>query len=181
MDNIIERLAALMALASKDETRHHLCGINITPNNEDKEWILRVTDGHMGAIEPVSGEGLPELPGSIFIPRESWPVLKAAAKEIILTFVVDESNKALLVNGSHWIKYNTEGDLGKFPNLDAVYPKKIGVHAISFNAQYLATIQKALSNKKHSPVHIYFKDCSTPMTVKCDEREAVLMPCRGLK
>jgi hypothetical protein len=162
MDNIIERLAALMALASKDETRHHLCGINITPNNEDKEWILRVTDGHMGAIEPVSGEGLPELPGSIFIPRESWPVLKAAAKEIIL-------------------KYTTEGGLGKFPNLDAVYPKKIGVHAISFNAQYLATIQKALSNKKHSPVHIYFKDCSTPMTVKCDEREAGLMPCRGLK
>jgi DNA polymerase III sliding clamp (beta) subunit (PCNA family) len=176
MDIILERLAALMPMSSKDETRHHLCGINIKPT--DTTWTLSVTDGFVGCIEEVPSLGLPTLKEEIMIFRDQLPALKKASKEVLLSIKIDHDLGVLVINKEHFISFKTSLSIGKYPNIKNLHPKTPGDKMISFNPELLMTIQKALKSTKVQPVKLYFKDCSTPITVKCGEREAILMPCR---
>jgi len=190
---LIERIIALMQLASDDVTRPHLCGVALSPG-EDNKVLLEATNGHYASREWVSCTPqfieLLKSERKILISLGELPILKIIAKRCqYVSFTIDKDRQILQVNDSHSFNY----DLVKFPDLESVYPTKNNYDAeITFNAEYLHDILKALKDKKSKTdaVTLQIKvskdadgnmtglESMTPIYVLVGDRQALLMPMR---
>jgi len=185
--NIIDRLIKLMPISSKDETRHHLCGVCIEQATDRRELILTVTDGHKAIRETVQHDYLPELIGDkkYLVTRDQLPILKAMLKANKIYMPEIKLNR---IDTSEDISFRCGGFtftaewLQNYPNVEQIIPDKNKLDKVlSFNAQYLIDLANALADgNKDTVIKLCFKDVTTPIIIKNTRtnREAVLMPCR---
>jgi len=178
---LLERVIALMPLASKDETRAHLDGVCLSKGKDVGSVLLEVCDGHRCVSETVTQVEL-EIDGRIQIKKTQIPVIKAALKESLGLMQV-ETNKEfsfISVNKRHCVNYET---LQTYPDLKSITPKQ-GKYKFALNAKYLYEIAKALktdNTSDHVEIVLDFNvegKGVNPMLVRKNGKEAVLMPVR---
>lgn len=180
---LIERITALMPLASKDETRYHLQGVYLKPAGDD--IILVVSNGHIGSRETLKVAGF-KVERDIMIHRDQLPFLKQAVK--MYRFMEPE----LLINidartlsikspvGPMLISIALDSNC---PKIDAIWPKSYGSHTVGLNAEYLLIIAKALRDDKNKDIKLtinFDKNNKTTeaIVVSACGNEALLMPVR---
>lgn len=173
---VLERIAALMPIASQDQTRHHINGVAIESIEPGRARLL-VTDGHRLIIEPISTSLFDALTSIVLINRSHAPLVKLAIKQPNDEINLSTAGESIFA-GNVAIPFDSSI---KYPSVDALVPKIDSTCAsIGFNAKYLLELQKALSGKlnRNNGIKIQFKDALSPIVVSCGERQAVLMPMR---
>lgn len=184
----LHRIIELMRISSKDETRYHLCGINIVKKS-DNNLELQVTDGHRMIIETVTDETLFQsmTTESIWIPRSDLPQLKAAKSlykgMAYVPMVVD----GLYLTVGNSIKIKIKECTGKYPNVNQLVPKLNNTYKVSFNAKYLYELMQSM-DKEDRKTDVVILEIATsndgkvlkPIIVSNSSKvsQAVLMPCR---
>lgn len=192
---LLERLVQLMNLASKDETRSHLCGVHLQSSKEKNNLVLQVTDGHRAIREEVEVEDLDlsAFPKGILIYRDALPVMKLAVKNRMVVLQLLKEARAFKTLCGTFIPFSPI-EQHNYPNLLNVMPRPKSVHKIGLNAQYILEIAKALGADKRAPnvcIEIDFSEGTDkdgnptlkqstikPVWVKAKGREACLMPVR---
>jgi hypothetical protein len=199
---LIDRIIALSKLASKDETRRHLCGVWLQAHTtKPNTYRLAVTDGHKASIEnlpynPFVDSEAPPAGSEWFFSRDDIAMLKVIAKAHIYPTVEYDVEANLLGIGSLIIK----PAVARVPPFDQIYTlnnpdndltdekgntlfnsksevvKECTV--IGLNAKYLLEIAEALKDGKLPVVKLIIKGKTSPITVVVGNRDAVLMPCR---
>jgi DNA polymerase III sliding clamp (beta) subunit (PCNA family) len=127
------------ACAAKDATRYAVNGVGVVKDRHGKSWLAS-TDGRALLLVAVDvGEGDTDNPDV------AWPVE-----------VFDRARKATARGSLAVLALNGKARLPdpeapefpplaqRFPSLDGVVPEGKPEHVMTFNAAYLATIQKAL-------------------------------------
>lgn len=180
---LLQRILALMPLASKDETRWHLNGVVLSEGVKAGEILIEVCDGHrmvserVWDVDLILGEG-----NKVIIRKSQIPIIKNALKDIYIELGINTEFKFIRVNATYGINYET---VTSFPDLDSVRPKKEGQYKFGVNAKYLFEISKALKeDSKHSD-HVeivldFNKDGKVlePMLINKNGKQAVLMSVR---
>ena len=164
----MERIIALMALASKDFTRSHLCGVFVT---RDK---LRVTDGYKMSEESHSIEIIGNIDEGFLIPRDALAVLKQFKRERHVEFKVSGNDLTIMSPNT---RCSVEVMRVSYPDFKAFMPKGEQPYTIGLNANYLKDIAKALDSREGF-VKLSFDDEKRLITVTCGERTAVLAAAR---
>lgn len=119
---------------------------------------------------------------SWFIPLDALPVLKLMKKNTILPCVenagkVEIGFPGLIVT----LKTAQELQFDKYPNTDQIWPKGDAIAEISFNAELLALVAKALNTNggKSLGVKLTIRDRLSPIVVECGaDARGVVMPMR---
>lgn len=188
---LLERIVALYPLASKDETRYHICGVRIKASNDKKEIVLEVTDGHRASIEALEHDSLPELldETGYLIDEPAVNMIKIALKaagkyvDVDLKLIDDSFEINLITKQSYKVRLDRES-ASRFPNINNVWPKDEGQAVIGLNAKYILEIAKALNESKDHNVRIIADLNENGKTIKpliisnSSGRKALLMPVR---
>jgi len=175
---LINRMIALMPIASKNPTRFHLSGIAVSCI-DTSTILLEVTDGHRMIREEVKDDILPSMLGDdkILITRDALPQLK----NCININGIDRDKKLIMLLGSGAISLEI---LSNYPNLKQLEPNEHELtHKIGFNAQYIIELAKALTESKQVNICLRVKfnedkQVNAPMIVQVGNRKSVLMPVR---
>lgn len=180
--NILEAIVNLMPVASKDETRYHLCGVHIQAIEGGKVRI-QATNGHMAAIQTIDGR-IPE--GKYLMRRDMVKAAKMILDECrhIEEIPCDIDAEKRLIYG-----LETKARIEKseeFPDIASVMPKHSLRAAITLDADYILTMARVLrgvTGSRSSGARIVF-DPTSPMTPALIEKESVdgiqtvIMPMR---
>jgi len=148
----------LHEIASKDETRHHLVGVNI--DLELKE--AAATDGHALVFLPI--DNIPEESNGakgFLIPTESCKDLLRLMKKIRIPAVeldIDENLKSISFNYDGIIHAFKIYNYGNFPDYKQIVPKYSSNFSVNFNPELLFQIKKALNKKKNEGLTLEFSD-----------------------
>lgn len=180
---VLEAAINLMPVASKDETRHHLCGVQMQ-NVDGGKVRLQSTNGHMAVIHHVSGS-IPD--GKYLLRRDTLKVAKAildecdSFQEIECTIDMDKN----LFYG-HATKARID-KIEDYPNIKDVMPKHSYRAAICLNAEYILTLARVLrevrGGRGDASARIVFDptDASKAALIEHDgndDFQAVVMPMR---
>ena len=166
----LEQIVQLSGAASKEEIRYSLWGVWWVDNT------LYAANGHYGASIPVSYN----TKDKIFFNHDDIKKIKflvSGFKKLEPTFTLE--GKELSCMGE---KVTLRLDTPEYVDIGRVLDVKTeGKHVVSFNADYLLTLAKAIGNNKSNRVvklHIDTLQKLSPIVVE-SEFTGVLMPCRS--
>lgn len=175
---LLERIVAMMPIASLDETRPRLMGVLLESCEGGVK--LKVCDGHRLIVEKV----ILDEPGRfkafdrpVLFKKNSLPLLKLILKEFKHGFdIVVRGDCCLSVDKYDVYGYIEEG----FPNTDQLVPSFDSDFEVAFDAKYLYELAKACKQTKQLKVKIKVKDKLSPILCEVTgySGDIVLMPCR---
>lgn len=184
--NILETALKFIPIASTDQTRFNICGVNIKAVGD--KITLTATNGHMLVTREIAGK-IPA--GEYMIFTDDAPMLKLILKESKHISELECSvlpDKGLLIGtfGSK-MTIKTMKDAGQYPDYKQIIPTERGVNKIAFDARYIIALAVALKDlddrREQFFCTVEFKDHTTPMFVSAkgehtETTTAVLMPCK---
>jgi hypothetical protein len=167
----LKSIIQLQNAASKDEIRFSLCGVWWVDNT------LYAANGYYGASIPVSYN----TPNKVFFSHDDIKKIKFLLdqfKKIEPTFTLE--GKTLSALGESVI-LSLRDDVPFIDIARVLDVKEEGKHVVSFNAEYLFNLAKAIGENKNNRVVKLYIDVESklaPIVVK-SEHTGVLMPCRS--
>ena len=179
-NNFAKALLDLMNIASKDETRLHLNGVQISPLEEGV--LLTATNGHTLMQVTINNPDI-KVNDSIIVSscKRNISALRVLSKEIVMTWEITCTRQILNINNMGLELVDRE-----YPNWERLVPKKDHKfkHCLYFNADLLTDLVKSLglTKKDHKVIKLSYDTDLSPIEVsliKNDTDRMVLMPCKG--
>lgn len=134
---VLEKMLAMLPVASKDVTRYHINGVYLV--STDTDVTLVATDGYCLVEHKFKNVTCPK--GKYMLRHD----MARAAKDVLK----DNKNRndlGLLVGLTHTVLIETY--TGDYPDYKAVIPQHKVEASISFNADYLIAVAEALKTYK---------------------------------
>lgn len=198
----LTKLRAANVLASTEETRYYLCGVNLRVEN--KQAIVYGTNGHVGIKISLGELDVPDM--NIIIPRSFISTLKPLKNTAVYSAEWNPETQLFGITiGESVFKHKVID--GQYPDVERIFPKlepfflKAGdkdtdfaieiapsVHEVSFAPHYIGLFDKVNTELgyKNMPLHFRFmrgeSKCNSVIEVTLNTipqpYTGVLMPVR---
>ena len=176
----VKQARALVSIAPKNDVRYYMNGIWA----DFTKCRFVATNGHMLLETPARGTPPDDCSGCTTIPRDALDsIAKGGKADDQIEIAYDAEQKQITLTRQTGMAMTVTELDGTYPNVDRVIPHQVSGETAQFNADYLATCQKALrlcADANNLNPYLAHNGASAAImsSAECDSY-AVIMPLRA--